>query len=67
MGVVMGLVCGLAKEAMTMVRVRIKWGDYGEGVSDMVETYCCSLTPCYWVEFLCGYAGYFHVWDVEEL
>jgi len=46
-------------------QVRITWGDYGEGVSDLVVTYCCSATPCYFVVFPDGYAAYFQVKDVE--
>lgn len=50
-----------------MKRVRITWDDYGEGVSDLVVTYCCSAIPCYFVVFPDGYAGYFQVKDVEVL
>jgi hypothetical protein len=36
------------------------------GYSDLVETYCCSVTPCYYVVFpAIGYEGYFEKWDVE--
>jgi len=36
------------------------------GYSDLVETYCCSASPCYYVVFpAIGYEGYFKKWDVE--
>ena len=48
------------------VRVRLKgFGKY-KGYSDLVETYCCSSTSCYYVVFpAIGYEGYFHKRDVE--
>jgi len=36
------------------------------GYSDLVETYCCSATPCYYVVFpAIEYEGYFKKYDVE--
>jgi hypothetical protein len=36
------------------------------GYSDLIPTYCCSATPCYYVVFpAIGYEGYFEKWDVE--
>ena len=48
------------------VRVRLKgFGKY-KGYSDLVETYCCSSTSCYYVVFpAIGYEGYFNRSDVE--
>lgn len=37
-----------------------------KGYSDLVTTYCCSSTPCYYVVFpAIGYEGYFQEYDVE--
>jgi len=37
-----------------------------KGYSDLVTTYCCSATPCYYVVFSAiGYEGYFQESDVE--
>jgi len=48
------------------VRVRLKgFGKY-KGFSDLIETYCCSSTSCYYVVFpVIGYEGYFNKSDVE--
>lgn len=48
------------------VRVKVRrFGKY-KGYSDLVETYCCSATPCYYVVFpAIGYEGYFSKYDVE--
>jgi hypothetical protein len=36
-----------------------------KGYSDLVVTYCCSATPCYFVVFpRIGYEGYFEKWDI---
>jgi len=36
------------------------------GYSDLVETYCCSATSCYYVVFpAIEYEGYFNKWDVD--
>jgi hypothetical protein len=36
-----------------------------KGYSDLIVTYCCSTTPCYFVVFpAIGYEGYFEKDDV---
>ena len=48
------------------VRVRLKGFRKYKGFSDLVETYCCSSTSCYYVVFpAIGYEGYFNKSDVE--
>lgn len=32
-------------------------------ITDAKVTYCCSATPCYFVEYPDGYSGYFEVKD----
>jgi len=37
-----------------------------KGYSDLIPTYCCSATPCYYVVFpALGYEGYFSKYDVD--
>jgi hypothetical protein len=37
-----------------------------KGYSELIVTYCCSATPCYYVVFpAIGYEGYFQESDVE--
>lgn len=48
--------------------VKVKLEEFGKyrGYSDLVQTYCCSSTPCYYVIFPgIGYEGYFAKYDVE--
>jgi hypothetical protein len=48
------------------VRVGVKGFGRYKGYSDLVATYCCSATPCYYVMFpAIGYEGYFQTSDVE--
>ena len=48
------------------VRVRVPGFRRYKGYSDLVDTYCCSATSCYFVEFpALGYEGYFQKSDVE--
>jgi hypothetical protein len=48
------------------VRVRLAGFRKYKGFSDLVETYCCSATSCYYVEFpALGYGGYFQKADVK--
>ena len=48
------------------VRVRLKGFRKYKGFSDLIETYCCSSTSCYYVVFpAIGYEGYFNKSDVE--
>lgn len=55
------MTCGLRE-----VRVHIPGFNRYRGYSDLVETYCCSATSCYFVEFpAIGYEGYFQKPDVE--
>ena len=47
--------------------VRVKLGGFRKykGYSDLIETFCCSATPCYFVVFpAIGYEGYFEKKDV---
>ncbi|MBA7691247.1 hypothetical protein ES703_99790 [subsurface metagenome] len=48
------------------VRVKLKgFGKY-KAYSDLIETYCCSATPCYLVVFPgIGYEWYYEKWEVE--
>jgi len=42
------------------VRVNVKGFSKYKGYSDLVITYCCSATPCYYVVFpAIDYEGYF--------
>jgi len=56
-----------AKEAFSFeVRVNLNGLSEHKGYSDLIPTYCCSATPCYYVAFHdIGYEGYFRKWDVE--
>ena len=48
------------------VRVKMMGFRKYKGYSDLVETFCCSATPCYFVVFpAIGYEGYFQKRDVE--
>ena len=48
------------------VRIRIKGFRKFKAFSDLVVTFCCSATPCYYVVFpAMGYEGYFQESDVE--
>jgi len=48
------------------VRVRLPGFERFKGYSDLIDTYCCSATSCYFVEFpAIGYEGYFQKSDVE--
>lgn len=48
------------------VRVKIKGFRKYKGYSDLIVTYCCSATPCYYVVFpAIEYEGYFEKWDVD--
>ena len=43
------------------VRVKVRGFRKYKGYSDLIETYCCSATPCYYVAFpAIGYEGYFN-------
>ena len=54
------------KEFPYEVRVKLKGFRKYKGLSDLVTTYCCSSTPCYYVVFpAIGYEGYFQESDVE--
>jgi len=48
------------------VRVRLSGFRRYRGYSDLIDTYCCSATSCYFVEFpAIEYEGYFQKSDVE--
>ena len=48
------------------VRANVSGFKKYRGYSDLVETYCCSATSCYYVVFpSIGYEGYFNKSDVE--
>lgn len=48
------------------VRIRVKGFRIYKGYSDLVPTYSCSATPCYYVVFpAIGYEGYFNKSDVD--
>ena len=56
----------IKKEFPYEVRVKLKGFIKYHGLSDLVTTYCCSATPCYYVVFpAMGYEGYFQESDVE--
>ena len=49
-------------------RVRVNMSGFRKyrGYSDLIETYCCSATSCYYVVFpSIGYEGYFSKYNVE--
>ena len=57
---------GKEPESPHEVRVKVKGFRKYRGYSDLIPTYCCSATPCYYVVFpAIGYEGYFEKWDVE--
>jgi hypothetical protein len=48
------------------VKVRLRGFRKDRGFSNLIPTYCCSATSCYYVEFpALGYGGYFQKSDVE--
>ena len=54
------------KEFPHEVRVKVKGFRRYKGYSDLVETYCCSPTPTYYVVFpAIDYEGYFNKSDVQ--
>ena len=54
------------KEFSHEVRVKVKGFEKYKGYSDLVQTYCCSSTPAYYVVFPgIGYEGYFNKCDVQ--
>jgi len=56
----------MSKEFPHNVRVMMEGFKEYTGYSDLVETFCCSATPCYFVVFPeIGYEGYFVKYDVE--
>lgn len=56
----------IRKEFRYEVRLKVRGFRKYKGYSDLVTTYCCSATPCYYVIFpVIGYEGYFEKWDVE--
>ena len=56
----------MRKEFPYEVRVKLEGFRKYKGYSDLVVTYCCSATPCYFVVFPgIGYEGYFEKWNVE--
>jgi hypothetical protein len=55
----------MRKEFPFEVRVKLEGFIKYKGYSDLVTTYCCSATPCYFVVFSAiGYEGYFEAKDV---
>jgi len=58
----------LKKEFPYEVRVKLKGFRKYKGYSDLIETFCCSATPCYFVVFpAIGYEGYFEKGDVTVI
>jgi len=56
----------MRKEFPYEVRVKLEGFRKYKGFSDLVATYCCSATPCYFVVFpAIGYEGYFCKYDIE--
>ena len=56
----------IRKEFPYEVRVNVNGFRKYKGRSDLVTTYCCSATPCYFVVLpAIGYEGYFQKYDVE--
>ena len=48
------------------VKVKVSGFRKYKGYSDLIPTYCCSATPCYYVIFpAIGYEGYFNKYDVD--
>jgi len=55
----------MRKEFPYEVRVKLEGFRKYKGHSDLIETFCCSATPCYYVIFPgIGYEGYFEKKDV---
>lgn len=55
----------LKKEFPYEVRTKLEGFKRYKGYSDLIVTYCCSATPCYFVVFPgIGYEGYFEKKDV---
>lgn len=55
----------IRKEFPYEVRVKLEGFRRYKAYSDLVLTYCCSATPCYFVIFPdIGYEGYFEAKDV---
>jgi hypothetical protein len=56
----------MRKEFPYEVRVKLEGFRKYKGYSDLIVTYCCSATPCYFVVFPgIGYEGYFCKYDIE--
>ena len=56
----------IKKEFPYEVRVDVEVFRKYKGFSDLVVTYCCSATPCYFVVFpAIGYKGYFEEKDIN--
>jgi len=56
----------MRKEFPYEVRVKLEGFRKYKGYSDLIETFCCSATPCYFVVFpAAAYEGYFEVTDVK--
>ena len=48
------------------IRVKVRGFRKYKGYSDVIPTYCCSSTPCYYLAFpAIGYEGYFNKSDVD--
>ena len=55
----------MRKEFPNEVSVKLKGFRRYKGYSDLLVTFCCSATPCYFVIFPgIGYEGYFEAKDV---
>jgi len=47
------------------VKIKVREFRKYKGYSDLIETYCCSATPSYYVVFpAIGHEGYFSKYDV---
>lgn len=56
----------LRKEFPYEVRTKLEGFKIYKGYSDLIVTFCCSATPCYYVVFpAIGYEGYFCKYDIE--
>jgi len=56
----------IKKEFPHEVRINLMGFRKFKGFSELVTTYCCSATPCYYVVFpAIGYEGYFQESNVE--
>jgi len=56
----------IKKEFPYEVSVNLEGFRKYKGYSDLVTTYCCSATPCYFIIFpAIGYEGYFEKKDVR--